>query len=101
MSRCFILFICQRVGSDVIVTIIIVLGFVVGLSGSAGLDNIVRFLIKLSRYSIALLISIVIVTRFLKVTQLVLSSLLFSENIGVYEIFWPLSVYVYMFILRK
>ena len=101
MSRCFILFICQRIGSDVIVTIIIVLGFVVSLSGSAGLDNIVRFLIKLSRYSIALLISIVMVTRFLKVTQLVLSSLLFSENIGVYEIFWALSVYVYMFILRK
>ena len=116
LSRCFILFICQRVGLDVIVTIIIILGFVVGLSRSAGLDNIVRFLIKLSRYSIALLISIVMVTRFLKVTQLVLSSLLFSENIEVYEIFWALSVYVlawyicsnvgvcckvYMFILRK
>ena len=60
----------QGIGSDVIVTVVIVLDFVIGLSRSAilaGLDDMVRFLIKLSKYPIALLISVVIVTRFLKV----------------------------------
>ena len=73
----------QEVGSDVIITIV-VLGFVVGLSrlaGLAGLVDVVGFLIELSRHSIALLILIVMVTRFLKITQLVLLNLSFSENV--------------------
>lgn len=63
---------------------VVVLGFVVGLfrlAGLASLVDVVGFLIELSRYFIAPLILAVIVTRFLKMTQLVSLNLSFLENV--------------------
>lgn len=74
-----------------VVMAIVVSGFVASLSrlaGLAGLDSKVDFsgwldlFMKLSRYHIVPVILAVMVTRFLKVIQLVLLNLSSSENVG-------------------
>ena len=60
------------------------------------------FLIKLSRYPIVPLILAVMVTRFLKMTQLVSLNLLFSENVrGLWDILNIVCVYIGMVYVFK